>query len=219
MHDYVIATGMVLEATPVNDYDRRTVILTREFGKITAFARGARRPNNKLLAVTNPFVFGSFKLYEGKSAYNLQDADISYYFEELRTDFEGAHLGMYFLEYASFYTRENNDEAMMLKLLFQCVRAITNPKIDNRLIRAVYEIKTVQVNGEYPGVPTDRKFLSGTLRAVDHIVNSDIEHIFTFTVSDEVLTELLYLGDVYRKRVADKPFKSLETLENCMLKL
>ena len=219
MHDYVIATGMVLEATPVNDYDRRTVILTREFGKITAFARGARRPNNKLLAVTNPFVFGSFKLYEGKSAYNLQDADISYYFEELRTDFEGAYLGMYFLEYASFYTRENNDEAMMLKLLFQCVRAITKPKIDNRLIRAVYEIKTVQVNGEYPGVPTDRKFLSGTLRAVDHIVNSDIEHIFTFTVSDEVLTELLYLGDVYRKRVADKPFKSLETLENCMLKL
>ena len=107
----------------------------------------------------------------------------------------------------------------MLKLLFQCVRAITKPKIDNRLIRAVYEIKTVQVNGEYPGVPTDRKFLSGTLRAVDHIVNSDIEHIFTFTVSDEVLTELLYLGDVYRKRVADKPFKSLETLENCMLKL
>ena len=126
---------------------------------------------------------------------------------------------MYFLEYASYYTRENNDEIMMLKLLFQSVRAITKPAIDNRLIRAVYEIKTVQVNGEYPGLPVDRSFLPATQKAVDHIVNSPIEHLYTFAVSDEVLNELLYLGDLYRKRVVDKPFKSLETLENCMLKL
>ena len=219
MRDQVIATGMVLEATPVNDYDRRIVILTKEFGKITAFCNGARRQRSRLLAVTNPFVFGSFKLYEGKNAYNLADADISYYFEELRSDFEGAYLGMYFLEYASYYTRENNDEIMMLKLLFQSVRAITKPAIDNRLIRAVFEIKTVQVNGEYPGLPVDRSFLPATQKAVDHIVNSPIEHLYTFAVSDEVLNELLYLGDLYRKRVVDKPFKSLETLENCMLKL
>ena len=219
MRDYVIATGMVLEATPVNDYDRRIVILTREFGKITAFSRGARRPNSKMLAVTNPFTFGSFKLYEGKNAYNLIDADISYYFEELRTDFEGAYLGMYFLEYASYYTRENNDDTMMLKLLFQSVRAIVKPNIDNRLVRAVYEIKAVQVNGEYPGLPKEKDFLAATVKAVDHIVNSNIEQLYTFAVNEEVLSELLYLGDLYRKRVVDRQFKSLETLENCMLKL
>ena len=213
MREYVIATGMVLEATPVNDYDRRTVILTREFGKITAFGKGARKPGNKLLAVTNPFVFGEFRLYEGKNAYTLIDADISYYFEELRTDFEGAYLGMYFLEYASFYTRENNDELMMLKLLFQSVRAITRQNTDNRLIRAVFEIKTVVVNGEYPGIPADRSFLPGTLRAVDHIVNSSIEHLFSFTVSDEIIDELLCLGTFYRKRVVDRPFKSLEIID------
>ncbi len=213
MREYVIATGMVLEATPVNDYDRRTVLLTKEFGKITAFGKGARRPGNKLLAVTNPFVFGEFKLYEGKNAYTLVDADISFYFEELRSDYEGAYLGMYFLEYASYYTRENNDELMMLKLLFQSVRALTRPNIDNRLIRAVYEIKTVVVNGEYPGVPTDRKFLPGTLRAVDHIVNSTIEKLFSFTVTEDITDELLYLGTLYRKRVVDRPFKSLEIID------
>ena len=126
---------------------------------------------------------------------------------------------MYFLEYAAYYTRENNDDLLMLKLLFQSVRAITKPKIDNRLIRAVFEIKTVQVNGEYPGLPTGRDFLPATVKAVDHIVSSDIEHLYTFAVSDEVLEELLYLGDLYRKRVVDRQFKSLETLENCMLKL
>lgn len=219
MRDFVLATGMVLMATPVNDYDRRIVLLTKEFGKITAFSRGARRPNSKMLAVTNPFSFGCFKLYEGKNAYNLIDADISYYFEELRSDFEGAYLGMYFLEYADYYTRENNDDTEMLKLLFQSIRAIIKPNLDNRLIRAVYEIKAVAVNGEYPGIPTDRSFLPGTKRALSHIVDSKIEQLYTFTVTDDVLSELLYLGDLYRKRFTDRDFKTLETLENCMLKI
>lgn len=219
MREFILATGMVLEATPVNDYDRRTVILTKEFGKITAFCRGARRSNNKMLAVTNPFSFGTFKLYEGKSAYNLIDAEISHYFEELRTDFEGAYLGMYFLEYAAYYTRENNDDSEMLKLLFQSIRAITRPGLDNRLVRAVYEIKTIVVNGEYPGIPVNRDFLPGTVRAVKHIVDSSIEGLFAFAVSDEVLDELLYLGDLYRKRFVDRDFKTLEMLENSMLKI
>ncbi|MCR5002642.1 MAG: DNA repair protein RecO [Lachnospiraceae bacterium] len=213
MKEYIQVTGMVLLATPVNDYDRRTVILTKERGKITAFCRGARRQGSKMMAVTNPFVFGTFKVYEGKDAYNLIDADISCYFEELRNDFEGAYLGMYFLELADYCTRENNDDILMLKLLFQSIRAIIKPNIDNKLIRAVYEIKTVVVNGVYPGVPINRQLLPSTLHALNHIAGSDIEHLYTFAVKDEVLNELSDLAQIYMKRFVDRPLKSLEILD------
>ena len=210
----VILTGMILLTSPVNDYDRRIVLLTKERGKITALAKGARRQGSRLLASTNQFCFGSFKMFEGRTAYNLIEASISNYFEQLREDFDGACLGMYFLEFADYYTRENNDETEMLKLLYQSVRAVCKPSLDNRLVRAVYEMKAMVVNGEFPGIPSDMKLSASAEYAVNFIVNTPIEKLFTFAVSDEVLAELTELSARYVKRYIDRRFKSMDLLDS-----
>ena len=143
MQDFLEVTGIVLKSIPVGEYDRAVTILTTAKGKISAFARNARKQNNRFMAAVSPFCFGKFRLYAGRNSYTIADAEIANYFEELRGDLEGACYGMYFLEVADFYTRENNDEADMLKLLYQSLRALLHKSLDNRLVRTVYECKAM----------------------------------------------------------------------------
>lgn len=152
-------------------------------------------------------------LYEGRTAYGIAESNISNYFEGFREDFESACYGMYFLEVMDYFTRENNDEKEMLKLLYQSLRALLHPGLNNSLVRYIFEIRAVAVNGEYPGLPVRKEpYLPSTVYAVDYIVGSGIEKLYTFTVTEQVLSELGEIAENYRKRFVDKKMKSLEIL-------
>ncbi len=213
MQEFINVTGIVLKQTPIGEYDRRVCLLTKEKGKISAFARGARKPGNRLSAATNPFAFGNFKLYAGRDSYTLSEADIQNFFPELMTDYVGAYYGMYFAEVADYYTRENNDEREMLKLLYQSLRALVSPALPNQLVQCVFEVKAIVVNGEFPGVPADRMLEESTVYALRYIAESPIEKLYTFKVTDSVLAELRQVAEEYRKRIMDRNFKSLEILK------
>lgn len=213
MQEFIQVTGIILKQTPIGEYDRRICLLTKEKGKISAFVSGSRKPGSRLSSATNPFSFGVFKLRVRTSAYNVEEAEIQNYFEELRKDYIGAYYGMYFAEVADYYTRENNDEREMMKLLYQSLRALSVESIPRELVRFVYEIKSIVVNGEFPGLPIDWELEDSTRYAVNFIVESSIEKLFTFTVSKQVLEQLEKLADHYRMKIMEKEFKSLEILK------
>ena len=91
-------------------------------------------------------------MYEGRTSHTIQSANITNYFSELRNDMIGAYYGFYFLEFANYYTKEFNDEREMLKLLYQTLKALSNPHIPNRLIRYIFELRAYSINGEGPEV-------------------------------------------------------------------
>ncbi len=212
MSDLLTVTGMVLSSMPLGESDRRLVLLTRERGKIAAFAKGVRRQASPLQAACRPFSFGNFTLYEGRSSYTVRSAEITNYFENLSSQMELVCYASYFAEMADYYTRENNDERQMLLLLYQSFRALEKENLPNLLVRYIYELKTMVISGEY-----DRRFpfpiCQATEYTIDYIIASPVEKLYTFLVSPQVLEELGKAVKWLRNRFIDRKFHSLEVLE------
>ncbi len=206
--------GMVLQATPSGEYDKRTVILTKERGKITAFARGARKQKSPLLAAASPFVFGTFTVYEGRDAYTLVQAEVSNYFMEVKEDFEGTCYGCYFMEVAAYYTRENLDASQVLNLLYATLRALSNEKLDNEVIRCVFEMKAMVLNGEYPyDIVNDTSLSASTRYTLAYVLQAPIQKLYTFTLAPETFREFRRVQDQFNRLYIDRDFKSFEILK------
>ncbi len=209
--EQIQVNGMVIKSSPVGEYDKRLVLLTRERGRITAFARGARRINHALMAATRPFAFGVFTLYPGRDAYNVQTAEISNYFEELSMDMEAACYASYFLEIAEYYTRENVDETQMLKLLYQSFRALLKQAIPNLLVRSIFELKAMVINGEYSPVPPVQVG-DAAAYAWEFVTSIPIEKLYTFTLAEDALGEFSNAVHKDMCKYVDCSFHSLEIL-------
>ena len=212
MSDLITVTGMVLTAAPVGESDKRLVLLTEERGKIAAFAKGVRRQTSPLIAACRPFSFGKFMMYEGRTSYTVRSADISNYFEELSSQMELVCYASYFAEFADYYARENNDERQMLLLLYQSFRALEKENLPNLLVRYIYELKAMVINGEYDErLPF--QVCEATVYTVSYIICSPVEKLYTFLVSDQVLEELGNVLKWMRGRFIDRQFHSLDVLE------
>ena len=150
MVDTFTVMGMVLSSMPIGEYDKRIVIYTKEMGKISAFVRGARRANSPYLASTQAMSFGEFTLYRGRNSYTVNSAKISDYFFEKMHDPDVLYTGMYFLELADYYGKEDLPSPETLALLYLAMKNLSEGKIERELIRCIFELKMMVINGEYP---------------------------------------------------------------------
>ncbi len=237
MGQTVLLTGMVLSTAPAGEYDRRVTLLTKEQGKVTAFVRGARRPKSALQAATNLFCFGRFEAYEGRDSFTVVKAEIGNYFTELYSDPEKSYYGCYFLELADYFSQPYCEAIDQLKLLYQTVRALTNEHLDPRLVRRIYELKTLAYQGFSPNVnacvscgsregprffsvsrhgvlcencksPTDLALSDSALYTLQYVLSSPLEKLYTFQVTEDVYESIRSVIGSYLELYVDRTLKT-----------
>lgn len=149
--------------------------------------------------------------------------------------------GFYFLELADYYSREGEGEPELLKLLYAALRAMIRKQQPKKLVRYVYELRVLVLNGEYPeafhcaccgttehlnrfslgrngflcetcALGEGRRVETSTVYAMQYIISAPLNRLFAFTVSEEVLEEIQWIMDRFRKKWVDHTFHSLEML-------
>ena len=205
-------TGAVLLAQPVGEYDKRLVILTGERGKVTAFAHGARRPNNALMAASNPFVFGTFLLAEGRTAYTLKSAEVVNYFSELPMRQPEVYYGFYFLELASYWAQEGMECTEMVDLLYITLRALMKGHHSLTLIRSIYECRIMTINGVFAPPETPAGIDESAWYALSFVSSCSLSKLYSFGLSEKAERDFTR---AVRKRLSgcvDRKLKSLAML-------
>lgn len=232
MREEEVVTGIVLYATLVGEYDKRLVVLTKERGKITVFANGARRPNSVFRAASQSFVMGQFTVRPSRDAYNLVKVDVSNYFTEISYDVEKMCYASYFGELMSYYTREGDSCLDNLNLFYITLKILISDEIPMPLVRNVYELKLMDIEGQgvnaYSCVKCGSKdklyFFNAAAGGlccgdcIDKIPRSDVK---SRRVSEGIIYTLQYIlsapiNKLYAFTLADELAKELEIVARDM---
>ena len=147
---YVTTKGLVLRVCPYNDTDAMLTILTAELGRISAKVRGLRRKNSRLSAPCQLLAYAEFTLFEYRNMYTINEAHSVELFHPLRRDLQKLSLGTYFAQVAEVICQEDLPNPELLSLVLNCLYALSNLGISERLVKAGFELRSACIAGYTP---------------------------------------------------------------------
>lgn len=205
---------MVLYSGAVGDYDKRVVLLTREKGRIAAFARGARKQGSPLMAAVLPFCYGEFSLYAGRDYYVITEARPARFFNGFNGDVVRMCYASYFAEVMNYIGRENSDASQLLLHLYVTLAELEKERFPLTLLRSVFELWTLKLEGVFSPETAKGPLLEGTVHALRHIAESDPGRLYAFQVSEAVQEELSRTAVYLFTSYTGHRFTSLDILDS-----
>ncbi|HIT33210.1 MAG TPA: DNA repair protein RecO [Candidatus Faecousia intestinigallinarum] len=147
---YMTIQALVLRVTDYNDRDALLTVLTRRHGKLTIKARGLRRKNSPLTAPCQLLAYGEFTLFEYRGMYTINEAVSLELFQNLRRDLQKLALGTYFAQAAETLSQEDLPNPELLSLLLNCLHALSQLRLPEAQIKAVFELRAACLAGYTP---------------------------------------------------------------------
>lgn len=233
--------GIVIKENFSGDSDKYIIIFAKDVGKISVFAKGARKLKSKFLAGTALFTYGDFIVKESKGKYYLDSVDIIENFYELRNDIFTLAYGTYFLEVVDKTVPSGISENLLLFLLLKSLQKLV--KTENKeLISSTFILKLISLLGFFPNLKIcvncgnqNTKYICDegllcekclkketpfvkvsppTVEAMKYIDTTRIDSVFSYNLTTKYLKELGYVGYFLVYINFGKEIKSYEFLKN-----
>lgn len=243
MGEQIKTKAIVIHEMPIGDYDKRLLLLTKEYGKVTVFVKNAKRPKNKLLAASQIFAYGDYILNKGRNSYYIYQADIIECFHHLQKDIEDLTYGMFFLEFVNYVSQEEMSNQSLMYLLLMTLKAVGKENSSNKLIVQIFSLRAMVCLGLSPwtkdcivchkeqeplffsselggiiceneGFVKDRILINRKIQIViNDILTNPIRNLFSIKVSEEDLIILTHITGQFMDNNLNHRFSTLDFLE------
>jgi DNA repair protein RecO (recombination protein O) len=141
--------GIVIRTNNYSETNKIVTIYTREWGKVGVMARGAKKPNSRLTAITQLFSHGYFLIYKGSGLGNLEQGEIISSMRSIREDIILTAYASYILELTDKCTDEKIPNPYLFELLLQTI-IYMNEEYDLDVLIHIFEMKMLSSLGLYP---------------------------------------------------------------------
>lgn len=142
--------GLIIREQQTGEDDRLVTLLTRDYGVIRAFVRGAKRIKSKAQSSTQLFAYGNYSIYRGKDAYSIDEAQPIEIFFDLRNDITALSLAQYFCELAGELAPVEDSAEEYLKLILNALHMLMKNKKSHDQLKAIVELRLLTLSGYMP---------------------------------------------------------------------
>jgi DNA repair protein RecO (recombination protein O) len=143
------AEALVLKRISVGETDRILTLFTREHGKLSAIAKGARRELSRLGAVTEPLTYSRVLLAVGQNLDVLTQGEIRESFPAIRSDLTRISYASYFTELVNATLEERQPHAELFDLLLCTFYILQRAEMPDLAAR-MFELQALRLLGYAP---------------------------------------------------------------------
>ena len=236
------ASGIVLSVRPVGENDKRLTILTREQGRIQAFASGGRKVTGRLHAVSQPLIWGDFVITQTRNYMRITSGECRDFFGYIKDSYDHILYSTYFAEVTEYFTVEGQDQRDILNLLYVTFTAMKRDRISPGLIRRIFEYRLLVLCGmrlqtescvrcgvrdPLAGISLEEggavcvdcarevpaaALSEETLYSLTYVADIPLSRLYSFTLSEEIFREFSWIVGRFFDHVADHRFNTAQML-------
>ncbi|MFC4558846.1 DNA repair protein RecO [Virgibacillus kekensis] len=143
--------GIVIKTRDYGESNKIVTLFTNKLGKVSAIARGAKKPKSRMAAVTQPFILGEFFVYVNSGLSTIQQGDVKDSIRAVREDIEKTAYAAYIVELTDKLTDSQSPDMYIFDQLYQTLKWIAD-HTDSEIPIMMYELKLFRKGGFAPGV-------------------------------------------------------------------
>lgn len=147
---YIKTQGIVIKEVNVGEADKIITILSGEYGKMSAVAKGARRLRSRLAACTQFLCYSSFVLFKGRDLYTVNSCEMIESFSEAGNDLVRLTYAAHMADLIYDTVQENQPAGRSLKLFLNTLHYLIKTNRSPELISKIFELRYLCILGYAP---------------------------------------------------------------------
>ena len=208
MHQIHRTEGIILRQTLTGEADIFVAILTKDFGKINLFAKGAKKINAKLAPHLDVLNRSEIAFIKGKNFWRITNSVTLEYYKNIKSDFNRLMAGFFIIELAGQLLEENAVVKNEYKEIVDAIEKLESAKNNKfQYIPYVFTARLFSLLGYHPELEAKNnevKLLRICLyRGYDALDNIDLSSI-----------NMNRLKIIIEKMLSEVVHKSLNTWKN-----